>query len=782
MAESWLSRKVVSRLRRHGFEHRLIRGEEKRRKRSWAISCLKIVTSAWQAPVSPHLPVTLELMPATRESAIDRPATLRTFEFAILVALAMFLMWKGVVPGWRTLNTDFPNYYIVARLLREGYPLDRIYDWIWLQRIRDHWGIGGEGVIGFAGLTPFSAWPVLPLTFFSALKAKRIWIVLNLAFLAASAELLHRSTNLNRRRVWIITLFAYIPLRTSFLFGQMHILVLLLLVLAYFFLQRRRPIASGACIALAGALKVYPLLFLLYFAWKKQYRVALAILVSACVLIAAGLLSFGPHLLHLYAMQIVPSTLQAEAVDPYNIHAASAASLLHHLFLYEPSLNPRPVFVSINVYAILYPLFQLAIFLPLFMLLRPSSAAAREKLEWAAFLLALLVVSPFPASYHFVVMVPCMALLVDALDPQRYRRTLIAALILYVLISPASRNVSPRFSGALFVLLSTARLWVGLVLLGLFLFCLARQRPSPRSSPLRVAVLCTVSIAVMLGSMAHWRMHLTSVNQQMARRLTPPQPVLLATDVASQRGGGYMYTGMASHSYRIFNQDGDPVYLESGAARDQLSFALVPSRSSTPSGDLFIELADATGSNIVLVSHGFPPHVLLHDAESPALSADGHTVAFLRERKGIGSIWTAEFDGISASQPVQAIPDGYQVRTVAFLPSGELLFTASRPDSRGHLALYTATPGDTPHQLSAPGEDIGSAAISSRTRFIGITRLVQNHWQLAYLDPVSGRETWLTQQDCNAYAPAWATANTLLYSTDCARGYGLTALAAARAW
>jgi len=29
--------------------------------------------------------------------------------------------------------------------------------------------------------------------------------------------------------------------------------------------------------------------------------------------------------------------------------------------------------------------------------------------------------------------------------------------------------------------------------------------------------------------------------------------------------------------------------------------------------------------------------------------------------------------------------------------------------------------------------------------------------QLVYLDPTSGHETSLTAQDCNAYAPAWAT-------------------------
>ena len=99
-------------------------------------------------------------------------------EIAMCCLLAVLLFWKGLLPAWNRLNTDFPNYYLVGRLIREGYSLDRVYDWIWLQRIKDHWGVQ-QSLVGFAGLTPFSALPVVPLTIFSALTAKRIWIVLN---------------------------------------------------------------------------------------------------------------------------------------------------------------------------------------------------------------------------------------------------------------------------------------------------------------------------------------------------------------------------------------------------------------------------------------------------------------------------------------------------------------------------------------------------------------------------------------------------------------------------
>src|SRR5580693_5726738 len=76
-------------------------------------------------------------------------------EFLTLIALCALLLVKGMLPGWRSLRSDFGNYYVVARLLLEHYSMDRIYDWIWLQRVKDHLSIQ-EPYATFLGLTPFS--------------------------------------------------------------------------------------------------------------------------------------------------------------------------------------------------------------------------------------------------------------------------------------------------------------------------------------------------------------------------------------------------------------------------------------------------------------------------------------------------------------------------------------------------------------------------------------------------------------------------------------------------
>ncbi len=304
----------------------------------------------------------------------------------------------------------------VARLLREGYGLDRIYDWIWLERIKDHWGLD-QALVGFAGLTPFSALPVVPFSIFSAIVAKRLWMLASVLFLGSSVELLSRVTSLTRRRIWLLALLAVFPLRTSFLFGQMHLLVLLLLVSAYYFHRMERPIACGVCLAIAGVLKIYPLLLGGYLLWKCKWRPVFAMLCGTWyLLVAIGYLWFGSDVMNIYVAQILPRSLQGEVLDPYNAHAASGSALFHRLFIAEPALNPTPLLNSPSLYAVLYPLFQVAVLVPLLAVCNVrASRPDAEQLEWAALVLALLILSPVPSSYHFVVIIFSIVLLVDVL-------------------------------------------------------------------------------------------------------------------------------------------------------------------------------------------------------------------------------------------------------------------------------------------------------------------------------------------------------------------------------
>jgi Glycosyltransferase family 87/WD40-like Beta Propeller Repeat len=705
-------------------------------------------------------------------------------EIGCSLLLAGLLLWKGIIPAWRTLNSDFPNYYLAARLLHEGYSLDRIYDWIWLQRIKDHWGVDNI-LVGFAGLTPFSAFPLLPFAGLSVMFAKHLWIWANIFFLCGTAEILNRVTCLGRQRIWIVCLLAIIPLRTSFLLGQMHLLVLLLLALGYLCYQTNKRVACGICLGLAGSLKVYPFLFIIYFLWKRRWREALSIFTFTLVLLGIGYVSMGGSVIHTYLTQVLPRSLQGEVLDPYNTHAASGAAFLHRLFIFEPELNPVPIYNSPGLYAVLYPLWQVAILLPLFAGIRSSSDKQVEHLEWAAFVFALLLLSPVPSSYHFVVLIFSMALFVDVLVAKRERNIVAVAVTLYFLI--CTIELIPFQAGEKFSLLTFlafSRLWIGMLFWLLFVFYLWKEW-NPFTALIAdrwraIQLVVAFGVLWMLGFSSYHR-HFAYFKEDISRRMHLALPAYLATGIHTA-SGGFLYTAMTPMGYRLLNQDGREVGQKNATSSqvDELTSAATADHPIT-----VLELANATGSHIVSLPAEVSSATLSQTglgvlaAESPAVSPDGSLIAYLREEgKGKHSLWLAHLkygsDQVNIVNASQVVSSLYDVRDVTFAGSGNLMFSARMGNKTD---IFKDSPGREPTVLIAESEDVDSPAVSPDEEFVVFRKLLHNRWQLVLMGFNGRQERYLTSGDCNAYAPAWMNQRTIAYATDCGRGYGLTALA-----
>src|SRR5262249_18091302 len=153
------------------------------------------------------------------------------------------------------------------------------------------------------------------------------------------------------------------------------------------------------------------------------------------------------------------------------------------------------------------------------------------------------------------------------------------------------------------------------------------------------------------------------------------------------RAGGFVSTIMTWSAYRTADQAGREMWPDNDAgAPDQLSVAATAGRS-----EVFVELADRNGSRIVLANGKDlnAAGLRISNADYPAVSADGTSIAYIREEKGRGSLWTAHL--VSSSGGVAAIGEAklvgipYDVRDAAFAPSGDIVFTARLV---GRTAIY----------------------------------------------------------------------------------------------
>ena len=175
----------------------------------------------------------------------------RVAEGAGFILLGLYLVGYTLPRAWNTLNTDFPNYYLAARLTREGVDPSRAYEWIWLQREKDHRNID-QRIVGLVPITPFSTLAMWPLTRLSPLAAKHAWLIFNLVLLFPIAWLMRAVSGLSLLQVGCLLGLCF-PLHRNLLYGQYYIVLLGILTAACWAVQRQRNYLAGSLIALGGS-------------------------------------------------------------------------------------------------------------------------------------------------------------------------------------------------------------------------------------------------------------------------------------------------------------------------------------------------------------------------------------------------------------------------------------------------------------------------------------------------------------------------------------------------
>ncbi len=710
---------------------------------------------------------------------LSRSALVAWIQHAVLLVLLAGFVVKGFVPAWRTVNSDFADYYVVARLYHAGYPLERVYDWTWLQRQKDRQSIN-QGLVSFSPSTLLSALPIVPFTPLPALAAKRGWLVANIIFLSLTILLCTRFTKLGWERVAIVALLAFIPLRNNFLLGQMHVLVLLVLAVAAWLYFRNSHLLSGVSLAFAGALKIYPALFLILLLWKRQWRAAIGLMAGLLSAAAMSFFVFGRDACVLYVEQVLPAGVRGEIADPYNVTWNSFTALLKHLLIYEPELNPSPVAHLPWLYAVLQPLIHLSILVAFMWVIGSrQSEADRKKLEWAGFLFLLLFLSSQASTYHLVALVLTAVLVIDYLLARHQTVLLGCVLLTYALISGPMFKVPAVPPVGWRTVFFFSRLALMTVFGGLLIWNLLPRGSEPfreNFNRTSLAVASLVLVGLTTVGFISTQHHLRGQFDNYAHRVMTIPNNLFASDPALS-DDGILFVKMIPKGYTIDR-------LEGGVPLNFPSEAGDLFHPTSAGGLVWAEEASGEGSRVVRlrsanVAPAAPFTVEAENAQEPSASRDGHALAFLRNVNGRNSLWVKEVamtpGQITASTENEIAGEEYDVREATWLDSGRLIFSSRW---KGKFVLYTATLQGKVERLSKPSCSARYPAVAPDGRWLAFSCDEGGSWQLHAMDLEGTQESQLTNADCNSIAPAWfADSKRIIYATDCGRGLGLTALA-----
>jgi hypothetical protein len=676
-------------------------------------------------------------------------------EWCIVAMLAAAFIGYTFVRAWQTLKSEFPNYYLAAELYHQNIPLDRVYEWTWFQRQNDHLGVR-NGLVSFAPNPPPSILPMLPLVRLRPLTAKRVWLSLNLIYLALSMLCLRYTTSLGWRRLLLITLLCIFPLHADFLFARFYVFILLLICIAYYASCRNRNWAAGAIWSCAAAVKLFPALSVILFICKRNWRSLAGFLMGGIALVAVSILLFGAEVHRVFLSEVLSQASRGDWLGPYTLSQNSFITLWSHLFLIEPELNASPVINSPALYAIAMAISVTGLLIGfLFSANREGTSPPAMALQWASLVPLMLLLSTTTAPDHSCLLIFAAIVGIDALLANGHAKRALALLLLYATACAPMPAIITRWfpiyrlaaiTGFYILLLHSAmdarlkrqaRLWltvgvVSAVVLALYTFYRTRNQTED------------FSLRLLIGRNGY--------------RFANPIPV----------ANGMAFTEMQPSKYTLVVLTGGSAY-DAPTTFDALSIA-----GSASSGVLYSELA---GPRSLLVR--IPVERLqtapetLTEGEDPVLSPNGNWLAFIREEQGKRTAWLLLTN--SPGTPQAVIPSTYQPIDVTVTNDGDVIASAGNI-SDPHL-LFVKHEGHEVVFLSTFLHPVRYPAISLDGKRLAFSRRDHGSWHLFIRTLANGYEQQLTHASCNAISPSWENDKTLLYATDCGRGVGLSALA-----
>jgi len=638
------------------------------------------------------------------------------------------------------METDFPNYYTAAVLTEKRAPLREFYDWVWFQRQIHYTGIDHQ-LGGYIPHTPVTMLPFLPLTAFSPQRAKQVWLLLQMALLAASISLLARISRLPKLHVLVLCLLSYSALSANFRLGQYYIFLLWLLVAGFYCLLRGRETAGGALLGLIFALKLYTAPFALYFVARRQWRALLGFLGAVGCLSLIAVVLFGWSDVWFFMNTVMARAIDGSVNDPYNPGWRSMTAFLRRTFVAEPELNPYPRWNVPAAFFFLRTAYTLAV-LGISLVALANNRRDRESQALAWFVIVLFVLSPNEASYHFVLLAAPIALLYGTL---RVRSIFLIAIYVAVEL--------PLFSwdAKLF-----PKAWLAL---GLFLFTGWSFLREIRPVTVWAATLAVLGIAA-AATFQRMRTYRTEAHQISQLAILEPAGIYSAAPVVSDVGWVYEAIGHERYLLRAstptgiqnFEFDGDAFHPTLPRRGQVVVFELAANGHSR------ICLLDPVTRKLQVVVED------LWNATEPALSPDGTKLAFISG----GSLYLNE----AGTNRLLTTGD---ISNPAFFPDGKrIIFAKGRPGRR--IIQWVGISGTAVQPFVKRG-DCFNPTVSPDARRLAYTCSTTGGRHIWVQDLISAANRRLTYGFCNNNSPAWERdSQSIIFASDCNRGLGLTAL------
>jgi hypothetical protein len=204
-------------------------------------------------------------------------------------------IWVIVLAGFfyltvrqvRDASMDFLSYYVGASAIQQGKPI---------YTLETHDSVSasiGIRQVGRYLYPPTFAILIQPFLLMSPYVASLFWFFVNVGLLLIGVGFLLRRGQLQDHRMRVALLLLpvlFTPVLMTLYLGQVNILIFMLIVLVWLTFVDGRRYSSGVLLALAVWIKIWPIILIAYFVWKREWKVVSGALVG---LLLIGAVTFA---------------------------------------------------------------------------------------------------------------------------------------------------------------------------------------------------------------------------------------------------------------------------------------------------------------------------------------------------------------------------------------------------------------------------------------------------------------------------------------------------------
>jgi len=335
---------------------------------------------------------------------------------------------------------DFSNYYFGGKFLADGKFNSTIYFPYEFNKAISNLGYFGL-FTSYAPNTPFLALVFYPISFLSLATAKLVFNSISVVLFIYSLNRLVLFYKINPKYILLVPILFFVPIKNELLFGQVYFLLFFLLSEFWLAYEKEQSKKTALFLGFAIFLKVFPILLIFIFLFKKQFKPLIYIAISCLLLFLVTGFFTGFDIWSFYFKSVLTKASNGEIAGAFVDNYQSIFMFLKRLMVFDATENPNAFFNYPVLFSVLVFALKIGLLITGYFVCKKESNSLFVFSYW---ILTTILISPYGSTYTFILLLFPFLVLAKS-DISNVKKVVFLSLLLLINNLPLDYFTANRF-------------------------------------------------------------------------------------------------------------------------------------------------------------------------------------------------------------------------------------------------------------------------------------------------------------------------------------------------